>query len=273
MREPTDPAPTLRTLQPQDRPREKLARIGATSLSDHELVALVLAVGTRRAGALALAASVLKATGGLRGLARAGAAQLSHVSGLGPARAARLLAAVELGRRALWRSSEERPQFATPADVAHWLLPQYGARPAEQFGVVLLDTKNRLLKVSVVSLGSLDASVVLPRDVFREAALNGAACLVLFHNHPSGDPTPSKDDLAITKRLSAAGQLMGIAVLDHVILGDGRYFSFRESDLCGTDVNRGLSRETPGAWPVDAGSSGGPVTPFGPEASVPEKTK
>jgi DNA repair protein RadC len=228
MRDDTDRAPTLRALQPHDRPREKLARIGAAALSDHELVALVLSVGTRRAGALALAASVLETTGGLRGLARAGPAQLSHVSNLGPARAARLLAAVELGRRALLRSSEDRPQFATPADVAHWLLPQYGARPVEQFGVVLLDTKNRLLKVSVVSLGSLDASVVLPRDVFREAALNGAAALILFHNHPSGDPAPSVDDVAITNRLTAAGKLMGIAVLDHVVLGDAHYYSFRE---------------------------------------------
>ena len=112
--------------------------------------------------------------------------------------------------------------------VARWLLPQYGARPVEQFGVVLLDTKNRLLKVSIVSVGSLDATVVLPRDVFREAALKGAAALVLFHNHPSGDPTPSGDDIAITKRLEAAGQVMGIAVLDHVVLGDAGYFSFKE---------------------------------------------
>ena len=209
MRDDTDQAPALHALQPHDRPREKLARLGASALSDHELVAVVLSVGTRRAGALALAAAVISATGGLRGLARAGPAQLSHVSGLGPARAARLLAALELGRRALVRASDDRPQFGMPADVARWLLPQFGARPVEQFGVVLLDTKNRLLKVSVVSVGSLDASVVLPRDVFREAALSGAAAIVLFHNHPSGDPTPSVDDVAITRRLVAAGQVMG----------------------------------------------------------------
>ena len=115
-----------------------------------------------------------------------------------------------------------------PADVAGWLLPQFGARPVEQFGAVLLDTKHRLLKVSVVSSGSLDASVVLPRDVFREAAVNGAAAIVLFHNHPSGDPSPSPDDVAITRRMAAAGHVMGIAVLDHVILGDARYYSFKE---------------------------------------------
>ena len=221
--------PGVRDLEPHDRPREKLARVGVTGLSDHELVALVLSVGTRRAGALVLGASVIAATGGLRGLARAGFAQLSHVAGLGPARAARLLAAIELGRRALQRSSERRMQFAMPADVARWLLPEYGARPVEQFGAVLLDTKNRLLRVAVVSVGSLDASVVLPRDVFREAAVSGASALVLFHNHPSGDPAPSTDDVAITRRMMAAGQVMGIEVLDHVILGDAAYFSFKES--------------------------------------------
>jgi DNA repair protein RadC len=229
MADQTDAAPGLRDLQPHDRPREKLARIGVTGLADHELVALVLAVGTRRAGALAMAAAVIASAGGLRGLARAGAAQLSHVAGLGPARAARLLAAIELGRRALQRSSDARPRFGMPGEIADWLLPQFGSRPVEQFGAVLLDTKNRLLRVTVVSTGSLDASVVLPRDVFREAAVGGAASLVLFHNHPSGDPTPSPDDVAITRRLVAAGQVMGIAVLDHVILGDARYFSFKEN--------------------------------------------
>jgi DNA repair protein RadC len=221
--------PSLRELPPHDRPREKLARLGVAGLADHELVALVLAVGTRRAGALALAAAVIGATGGLRGLARAGVAQLSHVGGLGEARAARLLAAIELGRRALQHAGEGRPKFALPADVAAWLLPQFAARAAEQFGVVLLDTKNRLLKAAVVSSGALDASVVQPRDVFREAAVSGAASLVLFHNHPSGDPAPSVEDVAITRRMAAAGQVMGIPVVDHVILGDGRYFSFKEN--------------------------------------------
>jgi DNA repair protein RadC len=224
----THDPPGLRELAPHDRPREKLARLGVAGLADHELVALVLAVGTRRAGALALASAVIAAAGGLRGLARAGAAQLSHVAGLGPARAARLLAAIELGRRTLQHAGDARPRFGLPAEVAAWLLPQFGTRPVEQFGVVLLDTKNRLLKASVVSSGVLDASVVLPRDVFREAAVNGAASIVLFHNHPSGDPAPSADDLAITRRMLAAGQVMGISVVDHVILGDNRYFSFAE---------------------------------------------
>jgi DNA repair protein RadC len=229
MSAPTEPSPGLRDLAPYDRPREKLARVGPAGLADHELVALVIALGTRRSNALALATAVLATTGGLRGLARAGLAQLSHVAGLGPARAARLMAALELGRRALHRSGEARPKFSVPAHVAEWLLPQFGARPIEQFGAVLLDTKNRLVKVAVIAVGTLDASVVLPRDVFREAALSGAASIVLFHNHPSGDPTPSPEDVAITRRMWAAGQVMGIDVVDHLILGDARYFSFREN--------------------------------------------
>lgn len=221
--------PGLRDLPLADRPREKLARVGPAGLGDHELLAIVLAQGTQRLHALALAARLLAATGGLRGLARAGLAQLSHVAELGPARAARVLAAVELGRRSLVRAGDAREQFLLPKDVALWLLPQFGARAVEHVGVVLLDVKHRLLKTTIVSVGSFDASVVQPREVFREAALCGAACLVLFHNHPSGDPTPSPDDVAITRRMASAGHLMGIDVVDHVILGDARYYSFREN--------------------------------------------
>jgi DNA repair protein RadC len=221
--------PRMRDLAPHDRPREKLARVGVTALGDNELVALVFAHGSSRMSALGLATAVLARTGGLRGLARATLAQLSHVPALGPARAARLLAAIELGRRTLSPPPEPRPRFASPREVAHFLLPQFGARPVEHFGIVLLDVKHRLVQTTVISIGSLDASVVQPRDVFREAALGGSAALVLFHNHPSGDPTPSQEDLAITRRMVAAGQVMGIDVLDHVILADDRYVSLRET--------------------------------------------
>jgi DNA repair protein RadC len=225
----TTAAPRMHDVAPHDRPREKLARVGVAALGDNELVALVIGHGSSRMSALGLATAVLTRAGGLRGLARTTLAQLSHVPALGPARAARLLAAVELGRRTLTVPREPRPRFASPRELAHFLLPQFGARPVEHFGIVLLDLKHRLLQTTVVSIGSLDASVVQPRDVFREAALGGSAALVLFHNHPSGDPTPSQEDLAITRRMIAAGQVMGIDVLDHVILADDRYVSLRES--------------------------------------------
>jgi DNA repair protein RadC len=126
------------------------------------------------------------------------------------------------------RVRRDRLQIVTPRDVAELLVPQYGTRPVEQFGVVLLDTKHRVLRTTLLSVGTLDASIVHPREVFRAAASAGAAALMLFHNHPSGDPTPSDDDIALTKRLVRAGELMGITVLDHVIIAESRFYSLRE---------------------------------------------
>lgn len=218
----------MKALAPQDRPREKLLRTGAPALGDNELVAIVLGQGRPRASALDLANAVLGAVGGASGLARAGHDELTALGGIGCARAAQLLAAVELGRRTVAHVAAERAQMNCPRAVADYLLSQYGNRRVEQFGVLLLDTKHRVLRSTVLSVGTLDASIVHPREVFREAVAGGAATLVLFHNHPSGDPEPSREDTRLTERLVAAGVLMGIEVIDHVILGDGRYFSFRE---------------------------------------------
>ena len=155
--------------------------------------------------------------------------QLRRAPGVGSAKAAQILAAVELGRRTLSRAPAERTLFRSPQDVAAYLLPRYGAAAVEQFGVLMLDTKHRALRATVLSVGTIDASLVHPREVFRAAAVGGAAALVLFHNHPSGDPTPSMDDVALTERMVQAGTLMGIEVLDHVVLADVKYFSFKES--------------------------------------------
>lgn len=219
----------MTALAPHDRPREKLDRLGIAALADHELVALVLGSGARDVDALALAASVLDHTDGLLGLTRVSPAHLRHVRGIGRARSAQLLAAVELGRRTLVREAAERPLVASPARLAAYLLPQYGAHPVEQFGVVLLDTRRRIIRIRVLTTGSLDSTVVHPREVFREAAASAAAALVLFHNHPSGDPTPSGDDVALTARMVQAGQVMGIDVLDHIILSAQRYYSLSEA--------------------------------------------
>jgi DNA repair protein RadC len=217
----------MKTVAPHDRPREKLERLGAAALGDNELLAIVLGQGHANASALDLA-NVVLAAGGLRGLVRSDHATLRRVRGIGAARAAQVMAAIELGRRTLTRLGEARPQLSSPRAVAEYLLPQFGNRPVEQFGVLLLDTKHRVLRASVLSVGTLDASIVHPREVFREATSAGAAGLVVFHNHPSGDPLPSEDDCRLTERLVAAGVLMGIAVLDHVILADEKYYSFRE---------------------------------------------
>ena len=222
---------TMKSVAPHDRPREKLERLGAAALGDNELLAIVLGQGRAEASALDLANTIL-AQGGLRALARARDGELRRVPGIGAARAAQVLAAIELGRRSLSRIEEARAQLRTPRDVAEYLLPQFGSRPVEQFGVLSLDTKHRVLRASVLSVGTLDTSVVHPREVFREAASAGAAAVVVFHNHPSGDPEPSEDDVRLTERLVAAGILMGMEVLDHVILADVKYFSFREHRRC-----------------------------------------
>jgi DNA repair protein RadC len=168
---------------------------------------------------------VLAAVGGLHGLARASLDHLQHVPGIGGARAAQLIAAIEAGRRTLLRGPHDRVQILSPRDSAELLLPLYGSREVEHFGVVLLDTKHFVLRSKVLSVGTLDASIVHPRDVFREAARAGAAAVVLFHNHPSGDPTPSPDDVALTRRLVVAGELMGIYVLDHVVIAETRFYT------------------------------------------------
>src|SRR5580658_6657332 len=215
-------------LAPDDRPREKLARHGVAALGDNELVAVVLGSGSRGTNALAMANELLAARGGLHGLVRSTCDDLARVAGIGRAKAAQMLAALELGRRTLAHAPSARIQLRTPRDAATYLLPPFGSRPVEQFGLVLLDTKHRVLRTTVLAIGSLNATVVQPREVFREAAVGGAAAVVVFHNHPSGDPTPSPEDHELTRRLAAAGTVMGIDVVDHIILGDVRYWSFKE---------------------------------------------
>ena len=219
----------MKELTPSDRPREKLLAHGVHALGDNELVAVVIGSGSRERDGLAIANELLAARGGLHGLLRSTAGELCRAAGVGPVKAAQVLAAIELGRRTLTRAPSQRPQLLAPADSAALLMPAFGGRPVEQFGLVLLDTKYRVIRTAVVAVGTLNASVVEPRDVYREAAMGSAAAVVVFHNHPSGDPRPSPDDVALTERLAAAGRLMGIELIDHVILGDAKFYSFKEA--------------------------------------------
>ena len=211
-----------------DRPREKLVRVGPEALGDNELVALVLGAGTRRRGALVVAHDILDLAGGVQGLKRVGLDAFRGVPGVGATRAARLLAAVELGRRTLFGDVDERPQMRLPKDLAEYLMPRYGGAAVERFGVMLLDQRQRVIRSLILSTGTAEASLSHPRDVFRAAVLASASKVVVFHNHPSGDPAPSAPDRIVTSKLIAAGDLMGIEVVDHIILGDGKYFSFKE---------------------------------------------
>ena len=211
-----------------DRPREKLARAGVEALGDNELLALVLGAGTRSRGALSVAQDILDAARGVQGLGRLGLDELYRVPGVAESRAARVLAAVELGRRALTPAQACVPILSAKA-AAVYLLPRYSGFGVERFGVMLLDSKHRVIRTMILSTGSIETSLAHPRDVYRAAALASASSVVVFHNHPSGDPTPSMDDYAVTNRLAEAGRIMGIDLADHIILGQGdSYFSFSE---------------------------------------------
>jgi len=216
----------VRDLPPEERPRERLARHGAAALSNRELLALLLGTGSPRASALDLAEGLLGS--GLRGLAGRSLAEIEGQKGLGRAKATRVLAALELGARLASEGRGPGPSFRSPEETGRYLLPRYGPRPVETFGILALDVRHRLRKEAVISVGCLTSSLVHPREVFQEAVVMRAAALVLFHNHPSGDPEPSNEDVALTRRLAAAGALMGIEVVDHLILGAGRFVSLKQ---------------------------------------------
>lgn len=214
-----------------ERPREKLARAGVDSLGPAELLAVLIGHGAGGTPAAASADHVLSLAGGVHGLATLRREQLERVAGIGPAQAGRIMAAIELGRRTLMTPEGARPRFLRPREIAQFLLPRYGSHPVERFGVLLLDTRYRLIAVRLLSIGSLDASLANPREVLREALLAAAPVLVAFHNHPSGDPTPSHDDIQLTRRLRVAGGVVGVSLLDHLVLAGTRYCSLREGQM------------------------------------------
>jgi DNA repair protein RadC len=224
--------------QRDDRPREKLDRLGVAALGDNELLAVVLGHGTSTYGALALANRLLSLGGGVTGLTRRRMAELRQLPGFGSAQAARVLAAIELGRRTLLRPRALRPRIDEPRDLAAYLAPQFGSHPVERSGAALFDLHQRLLQVRLLSQGSADTCTLDARDVFREGLMGGAAGVAVFHNHPSGDPAPSPADVEVTARLRRAGEVMGILLVDHVILADTRYYSFRERGLLAADGPR-----------------------------------
>lgn len=212
-----------------DRPRERLDQKGARALADAELLALVLRTGDRRHDAWTIARAALDRFGGLAGLAAATGPALEAMPGLGPAKSASLRAAIELARRLVDEPLERGQPIRSPADVQRHFRGCLRDLQRESFHVLLLDGRHRLIATEQVSVGTLTASLVHPREVFRDAIRSAAAALVLVHNHPSGDPSPSAEDRTVTERLRSAGLLLGIRVLDHVIVADSGYFSFREA--------------------------------------------
>lgn len=220
---------------PEDeRPREKLLKRGAAALSDAELLALVLRTGDAAAGktAIDLGRELLERfDGNLRELAQAELNELQQIKGLGLAKAASIKAAFTLGSRFQTRRLETLERFTSPAQVFEFFHHELRDNRKELFLILLLDGKNRITRKVQVSEGSLNQSIVHPREVFAPAVRESAAAVIFIHNHPSGDPAPSREDREITRRLKEAGEILGIKVLDHIIIGDGSYYSFVESGL------------------------------------------
>ena len=223
--------PTIKELPEGERPRERLEYYGAGALSSAELLAIILRVGTKDENVIRLAQRLLSTYSGLAGLAQASFSELVTIKGLGPAKTTQLKAAFELGRRLLVAAPHERPIVKSPADAANLLMVEMGMLEQEHLRAVILDSKNHVLKVHTVYIGSLNTAVVRVGELFREAIRLNAAAMIVAHNHPSGDPTPSSEDVYVTRSIVEAGKLLNIDVLDHLVICQSRWVSLKERGL------------------------------------------
>lgn len=222
----------IRELPESERPRERLLKQGSDALSDAELVAVLLRTGRVGASAVQMAMELLQETGGLSGLV-ALTPQMLRRRGLGPAKSATLLASLEIASRVARDQVLDREPLSRPAEVARYLALRYCVRDQEVMGALFLDVRNRLLGEKELFRGTLDKAIVEPREILKESLLRGAAAVIVFHTHPSGDPTPSQDDLLFTEHLKEAGKIVGVRLADHLILGrSGRWVSLREKGAC-----------------------------------------
>ncbi|WP_227752118.1 RadC family protein [Viridibacillus arvi] len=218
----------IRDVHQDDRPRERLKRQGAESLSSQELIAILLRTGTKEESVLHIANRVLTSFEQLHELKHAAIEEITSVKGIGEAKAIQLLAAIELGRRMSQQRIEDRYTIRSPQDAATYLMADMTALLQEHFVVLFLNVKNQIIHKQTIFIGSLNASIVHPREIFREAVKRSAASLVCAHNHPSGNPAPSPEDIEVTKRIQEAGYIIGIELLDHVIIGDHQFISLKE---------------------------------------------
>ena len=223
--------PTIKEMPTGERPRERLANYGAGSMADYELLAILLRTGMQGENVLNLAQRLLTKHRGLGGLARSSFSELCRERGLGEAKAAQVKAALELGKRLLIAAPDERPQVKSPADVANLLLLEMGYLEQEHLRTALLDSKNHVISIPTIYQGSLNSTSLRVGEVFREAVRANSAALIVVHNHPSGDPTPSSDDAKITRLMVEAGHLLDIEVLDHLVIGHQRYVSLKEQKM------------------------------------------
>lgn len=231
-REPTiEYVPMIRDMPVDERPRERFMNAGPRAVSSAELLAITLRTGVGGENVLRLAERLLAQMNGLSGLAQASIAEMTRVKGIGPTKAVQIQAALELGRRLLATSPQERPRVTSPADAANLLMSEMMFLEQEHLRVILLNTRNNVLKMPTIYVGSLNTSVVRIGEIFRAAIKENAAALIVAHNHPSGDPTPSPEDVRVTQELVKAGKLLSIEVLDHIVIGWQRFVSLKERGL------------------------------------------
>lgn len=222
------PKMMIRDVHIADRPRERLIRQGAGSLSNQELIAILLRTGTKSESVLVLANRILSSFDKIQDLKNVTIEELMAVKGVGQAKAVQLLAAAEIGKRLYQKHSEGRYTIRSPEDAAAYLMTDMSSLNQEHLVALFLNVKNEVLHKQTIFIGSLNASIVHPRDIFREAVKRSAASIIISHNHPSGNPSPSPEDIAVTKRLIEAGEIMGIETIDHIIIGDHQFVSLKE---------------------------------------------
>lgn len=218
----------IKDVPKEDRPRERLLRVGSSHLSNQELLAILIGTGTKEEPVTTLANRVLMHFEGLKLLRDATIEELTSIKGIGEAKGVTILAALELGKRLNQYRAEERYVVRSPEDGADYVMEEMRILNQEHFVVLFLNTKNEIIHRQTIFVGSLNASIVHPREVYREAVKRSAASIIVAHNHPSGDPTPSQEDIHVTRRLAESGQMIGIELLDHLIIGDRKFVSLKE---------------------------------------------
>lgn len=223
---------TIKEMPTEERPRERLARLGPEALKDAELIAVILRTGTNKVSVLTLAEKLLTEFGNLRRLAQATVEEITtRVKGVGKVKAIELKAALELGKRLAHYTKAPSQKIKSPSDVVDLLMTTYKDYETEHFTCIFMNVRNEVIKIMEISKGGIDSAVVSPAEVFRHAVRMGACNIIVVHNHPSGDPEPSQADLDISNQLLEAGKIIGVQVLDHLILGDGKYVSLKERAL------------------------------------------
>lgn len=222
---------TIKSIPKDDRPQEKLLKYGANNLSNSELIAVILRTGSRDENVVKLSQRILNEDGkGLRNIAEGTVEKFKSFKGINDVKASQLMAVAELSKR-ISTLRIEKIKISSPSDAAVLMMEEMRYYKKEYFKIILLDTKNNIKKVCEISVGSLNSSIVHPREVFSEAVVNSASSIILVHNHPSGESEPSREDIALTNRLDECGKILGVKVLDHIIIGDGVFYSFKEEGL------------------------------------------